>query len=167
MRREPGGPILAMLDGRIVERVGMEGPPRPSLLVERFGGLWPGETCGVRFVTERLENTYWRLVRLGGEPVQVEPNQREPHIILRTHDQRVSGSGGCNRLLGGYRIDGDRITFGKFAATLMACPAGMDQEQAFLGALGQAARWRVVGSHLELFDAGGVPLARLEAVHLN
>jgi hypothetical protein len=43
----------------------------------------------------------------------------------------------------------------------------MDQEQAFLGALGQAARWRVVGSHLELFDAGGVPLARLEAVHLN
>jgi copper homeostasis protein (lipoprotein) len=167
MRREPGGPILAMLDGRIVERVGMEGPPRPSLLVERLGGLWPGETCGVRFVTERLENTYWRLVRLGGEPVQVEPNQREPHIILRTHDQRVSGSGGCNRLLGGYRIDGDRITFGKFAATLMACPAGMDQEQAFLGALGQAARWRVVGSHLELFDAGGVPLARLEAVHLN
>jgi heat shock protein HslJ len=64
-------------------------------------------------------------------------------------------------------MDGDRITFGKFAATLMACPAGMDQEQAFLGALGQAARWRVVGSHLELFDAGGVPLARLEAVHLN
>jgi copper homeostasis protein (lipoprotein) len=167
MRREPGGSMLATLDGRIVERAGMEGPPRPSLLVERFEGLWPGETCGVRFVTERLENTYWKLVRLNGEPVKAEPNQREPHIILRTQDQRVSGSGGCNRLLGGYRIDGNRISFGKFAATLMACPAGMDQEQAFLGALGQAARWRVVGSHLELFVAGGATIARLEAVHLK
>jgi copper homeostasis protein (lipoprotein) len=167
MRRAPGGPILATLDGRIVERAGMEGPPRASLLVERLSGLWPGETCGVRFVTERLENTYWKLVRLGSEPVKTEPNQREPHIILRTHDQRVSGSGGCNRLLGGYRLDGNRITFGKFAATLMACPAGMEQEQAFLGALGQAARWRVIGSHLELFDAGGATIARLEAVHLK
>lgn len=167
MRREPGGPILATLGGRIVEHAGMEGPPRPSLLVERFEGLWPGETCGAQFATERLENTYWKLVRLRSEPVRVEPNQREPHIILRTHDQRVSGSGGCNRLLGGYRLDGDRIAFDKFAATLMACPAGMEQEQAFLAALGQAARWRVLGSHLELFDAGGVVLARLEAVHLK
>jgi copper homeostasis protein (lipoprotein) len=166
-RREPGGPVLATLDGRIVERAGMEGPPRPSLLVERYSGLWPRETCGVRFVTERLENTYWKLVRLRGEPVRVEPNQREPHIILRTHDLRVSGSGGCNRLLGGYRIDGNRLAFEKFAATLMACPAGMEQERAFLGALADAARWRVVGSHLELFDATGTPLARLEAVHLK
>lgn len=167
MRREPGAPLLATLDGRIVERVVMEGLPRPSLLVERFEGTWPGETCGPQFATESLENIYWKLVRLGGEPVKAEPNQREPHIILRTHGQRVSGSGGCNRLLGGYRIDGNRIAFGKFAATLMACPAGMEQEQAFLDALGAAARWRVLGSHLELLDSGGAILARLEAVHLK
>jgi hypothetical protein len=43
----------------------------------------------------------------------------------------------------------------------------MEQEQAFLGALEQAARWRVIGSHLELFDAGGATIARLEAVHLK
>jgi len=166
-RREPGEPILATLQGRIVERAGMEGPPRPSLLVERFGGLWPGETCGVRFATERLENTYWKLVRLGDEPVTVEPNQREPHIILRATDRRVAGSGGCNRLLGGYRLDGNGIAFENFAVTLMACPAGMEQERAFLGALGQAVRWRVVGSHLELFDAAGALLARLEAIHMK
>jgi len=165
-RREPGQPILATLQGRIVERAGMEGPPRPSLLVERFGGLWPGETCGVRFATERLENTYWKLVRLRDEPVTVVENQREPHVILRS-DRRVSGSGGCNRLTGGYRVDGNRIAFEKFASTLMACQAGMEQEQAFLGALGQVARWRVLGSHLELFDARGTIVVRLEAVHLK
>ena len=70
-------------------------------------------------------------------------------------------------MLGGYRIEGNRIEFGKLALTLMACPAGMEQEQAFLGALGEAARWRVTGSHLELFDAGGAVIARLEAVHLK
>lgn len=166
-RREPGAAILVTLQGRIVERVGMEGPRRPSLLVERFAGIWPGETCGVRFATERLQNTYWKLVRLRDEPVLVVENQREPHIILRTDGQRVAGSGGCNRLLGGYRIEGNRIEFGKLAVTLMACPAGMEREQSFLGALGEAVSWRVLGSHLELFDAGGARLARLEAVHLK
>jgi copper homeostasis protein (lipoprotein) len=166
-RREPGAAILVTLDGRIVERAGMEGPPRPSLLVERLAGLWPGETCGVRFATERLQNTYWKLVRLRDEPVLAVENQREPHIVLHMDGQRVAGSGGCNRLLGGYRIEGSRIEFGKLAMTLMACPAGMEQEQAFFGALGEAVRWRVLGSHLELFDAGGARLARLEAVHLK
>ena len=166
-RREPGAAILVTLHGRIVERAGMEGPPRPSLLVERLAGLWPGETCGVRFATERLQNTYWKLVRLRDEPVLVVENQREPHIVLRADGQRVAGSGGCNSLLGGYRVEGSRIEFGKFAMTLMACPAGMEQEQAFIGALGEAVRWRVLGSHLELFDAAGARLVRLEAVHLK
>jgi copper homeostasis protein (lipoprotein) len=167
MRREPGGPMLATIRGRIVERAGMEGPPRPSVLIERFEGIWPGETCGVRFVTEPIRNTYWKLVRLRGEPVGAVENQREPHIVLHADGQRVAGSGGCNRLLGGYRIDGNRIEFSKLAVTLMACPAGMEQEQAFLRALGEAARWRVTGSHLELLDAGDAVIARLEAVHLK
>jgi len=167
VRREPGGPVLATVKGRIVERAGMEGPPRPSLLVERFEGLWPGETCGVRFATERLQNTYWKLVRLRDAPVLVVENQREPHIILRSDGQRVSGSGGCNGLLGGFRVEGNRIEFSKLGMTLMACPAGLEQEQAFLGALGEAVRWHVLGSHLELFDAAGALLARLEAVHLK
>jgi copper homeostasis protein (lipoprotein) len=166
-RREPGAAILATLHGRIVERAGMEGPPKPSLLVERFEGLWPGETCGVRFAAERLQNTYWKLVRLRDEPVLALENQREPHIILRTDGRRVAGSGGCNSVLGGYRVEGSRIEFGKLAMTLMACPAGMEQERSFLDALGEAVRWRVMGSHLELFDAGGARLARLEAVHLK
>ena len=48
LRRTPGEAILATLDGRITEHAGMEGPPRPTLLVERFASLTPGETCGPR-----------------------------------------------------------------------------------------------------------------------
>jgi len=44
-RAEPGQRLLANVEGRIVERVNMEGPARPMLVIERFVGLWPGETC--------------------------------------------------------------------------------------------------------------------------
>lgn len=44
----------------------MEGPPGPSVRIERLEGIWLGETCNVRIATERLENTFWKLVRLRG-----------------------------------------------------------------------------------------------------
>jgi hypothetical protein len=90
VRRTPGEPILAALDGQIAERAGMEGPPRPPLLVERFANLWPGEMCGARFATERWENTYWTLVRLRNEPIVVAPDQREPHIVPHAEDRRIA-----------------------------------------------------------------------------
>lgn len=38
-------PVMASVQGRIVERVNMEGPARPTVIVERFEGLSPGEQC--------------------------------------------------------------------------------------------------------------------------
>lgn len=59
-------------------------------------------------------------------------------------DGMVSGSGGCNRLTGMASIDGDTISFGQMATTMMACPqAIMDQEQAFIAALTEARGWRI------------------------
>lgn len=116
---------------------------------------------------EPLENTYWKLILLGEQPVTAVANQLEAHFILHPADKRVSGSGGCNRFTGGYALEGDRLRFGRMAATMMACPAGMDTERAFLGALQQAARARVAQQQLELLDASGAVLARFEAVHLR
>jgi copper homeostasis protein (lipoprotein) len=166
-RTAPGDPMLATLEGRIAMHAATEGALRPALVVERFTGLWPGETCGAQFATERLEENYWKLVRLRHEPVAVYQNQREPHIILRAEDLRVAGSGGCNRLAGAYRFDGNRFAIETLATTRMACAEGMEQEQRFLESLRQAASWRVVGSHLELFDAHGTVSARFEARHLR
>ena len=45
----------------------------------------------------------------------------------------------------------------------MACPDGMEPEQAFLSALESTARWNILGEHLELYDSGGTLLARFEA----
>ena len=167
-RRQPGEEMLVTLEGRVAMRPKMEGEgQQPTLVVERFIGIWPGETCGVRFATEPLENTYWKLTRLGDAPVTVASQQREPHVILNPESRRVSGSGGCNRLGGSYELHDDRLTFGQIAGTMMACPEGSDTEQAFLEALRQVHTWKITGQHLEVFDAAGHQVARFEARHMQ
>jgi len=80
---------------------------------------------------------------------------------------RVAGSDGCNRVIGGYELKGDAITFGKMAGTQMACPDTGEIERSFRDALEHARRWRILGDRLELFDAGGTRLARFEARGAN
>jgi copper homeostasis protein (lipoprotein) len=167
-RRQPGEELLVSLEGRVAMRPKMEGEGQQStLVVERFIGVWPGESCGARFATEPLENTYWKLTRLGNAVVMVGEKQREPHFVLNSETRRVGGSGGCNRLVGSYVLNGDKLTFGQMAGTMMACPEGMDTEKAFLEALRQVNTWKIVGQHLELFDAAGNLMARFEARHMK
>lgn len=84
-------------------------------------------------------------------------------------DGRVTGSGGCNRIVGQARIEGAAISFSQMASTRMACPqAVMDQEQKFLTALGEARRWRIDEPRRKLMleDGNGavlVVLARHDA----
>jgi copper homeostasis protein (lipoprotein) len=142
----------------------MEGPGRrPTLVPTRFIGVWPGETCGARFATSDLQNTYWKLTALNGKPVFVAERQREPNLVLHSDKLRLSGSGGCNRLMGSYELSGKDLRFSQLAGTMMACPAGMNTEREFLDTLPQVHRWRIVGEHLELSNASGRVLARFEA----
>jgi len=168
-RTEPAQALLASVEGSIVPRPSMEAgqPPRPTLVVERFVGLWPRETCGNPLADSPLRGTYWKLVRLGGAPVQAAGKQREAHLIFANVEPRVSGSGGCNRITGGFELDGDKLLLSRMASTRMACPEGMDQEQRFLQSLGKVERYRVSGSHLDLMDAAGAVIARFEAVALR
>jgi copper homeostasis protein (lipoprotein) len=162
-RRQPGEELLVTLDGQIALRPKMEGEGEELALVpHRFIGVWPGETCGARFDTAPLENSYWKLTRLGDAPVLVGERQREPHRILRPHDGHFGGSGGCNRLIGSYRVDGNQLELSEAATTMMACPEGMETEAAFTAALSKVRIWRVIGEHLEVYDANDAFLARFE-----
>ncbi len=167
-RESPGQPVLARLEGRIALRPSAEAGKSPlrTVVVERFIGLAPRETCGQPIAASALRNTYWRLVRLEGESVHAEGQQREPHLVFAAEGERVSGSGGCNRLLGTFAVDGERIKLSPMAATRMACPAGMEQEQRFVRSLEQVVRYRIRGSQLELFANGPQAVARFEAVAL-
>jgi len=164
-----GHPLLASVEGVIAQRPSMEEsrPPQPTLVVERFGGVWPRETCGNPLADSPLRGAYWKLVRLGESPVSAGAKQREAHLILANDSPRVGGSGGCNRLSGGFDLEGDKLRFSRVAGTMMNCPEGMEQEKRFLDALGQAERFRIRGSHLDLLDARGATIARFEAVALK
>jgi len=163
-RPEPGGEMLVSFAGRIEERPPMEGDGTvPTVVVERYEGVWPGETCGNAGMTEALENTYWKLTRLGDRPVRVLVDHREAHLVLQKEEGRAVGTGGCNRVGGGYELADVRLTFGDMMSTRMACPEIMEQEYAFLQALAAVASWRIEGQHLELLDADGERLLRLEA----
>lgn len=77
-------------------------------------------------------------------------------------DGRVTGSGGCNRLMGRADIDGAAITFGTIATTRMACASNvMDQERKLLDALAATRSYRIADAMLTLHDASGAELVRL------
>jgi heat shock protein HslJ len=142
----------------------MDGPGVQRMLIpERFIDVRPGETCASRHSEATLENTYWKLIRLGSKPVEIGAGGREVFLTLVAEGRRVQGFSGCNRFIGTYQLDGKRLRFIQMAGTRMACVEGMEQEQAFLKALDSTASWEITGEHLELYDASGGMLLRFEA----
>lgn len=110
-----------------------------------------------------LEDTHWKLAALRDAPVSTDSVQSEAFLVLDPQQHRISGSGGCNRLMGSYELSGDNLKFGQTAGTMMMCPKGMDTEQAFLKSLSQVNKWKITGQSLELFDSDGKVLARFDA----
>ena len=129
------------------------------------GGIYEFEPLktDTRGTAEPLENTYWKLTRLGGTPVPELPQQRGPHLILNPSTRRLGGSGGCNHVGGSYEVEGDRLSLDSLTTTLMACADGMDTEKDFLEALREVSKWRIAGPELELLDESGKVIAHFEA----
>jgi heat shock protein HslJ len=68
-------------------------------------------------------------------------------------DGRASGSAGCNRFTGTYKVAGSTVSIGPVAATRKMClePASvMEQEDAYLKALTMGSRVRFDGNRLEI-----------------
>lgn len=130
-----------------------------NLLLKRV----PAETAspGGHEIEASFENTYWKLAELNGTAVVPVKGRSEAHLIFQA-EGRLVGSDGCNRLFGSYTRDGEKIGFGRLGGTLMACPEAV-RDREFVKALGKAARWRILGSRLELSDDEATLLARFVA----
>ena len=165
--RVPGAPVMATLDGDLTQRPPMEGSGTvPTVVVRRFVGLWPDQTCERAMSHASLAPQYWRIVVLRGAPVRAA-GTREPQLILRGEAGGYVASAGCERLHGAYRVEGGTIAFEPPAAPA-ACPAELqDLEATLLEVLALARSWSIQGQTLELFDAAGVPIALLESVYLH
>ena len=126
-----------------------------------------GDRCGSRTSNESLENTRWKLTRLGDKAVTVGATQNEPYFVLNSESGRVTGSGGCNQLSGRYEAEDGSLAFSGLATTRRACPSGLDVERRFIAALRATNNAEITRQRLELFDENGRLLARLEARPAN
>ncbi|MGO4534679.1 META domain-containing protein [Leifsonia sp. 2MCAF36] len=78
----------------------------------------------------------------------------QPNLDIQ-NDGTFSGTDGCNRLSGQGQIDGDQITFGAIASTLMACE-GVDTW------LSKAATGKASGSTMTILDKAGSTIGTLK-----
>ena len=96
-----------------------------------------------------LEGTEWALASGVDVPDDADP----PTLLLE--EGNASGFGGCNTFTGGYELDGDSISIGPLAGTLMACEEPkMAVEGAYMPALEAADAWSVDGDELVLSSGG-------------
>ena len=84
-------------------------------------------------------------------------------VVFAFADARLNIEGGCNRLFGGYRVDGKRLDVGRLASTMMACEPALMKVDSTLGELlAQPATVDVaMGAEttMRLVTAGGATLA--------
>ncbi len=124
----------------------------------------PPEPPGTKPSATSLTGTHWTLTQLNGEAVAPGTGRSEAWIELAADTKRLAGSGGCNRIMGSYELDGSTLRFRQVASTMMACPGDvMPREQAFLKALSATTSFRIRGSALFLRGQDNTVLARLTA----
>ena len=172
-RKDPGKPLLVTLDGEISEQPRMEGDGLELALrvlhfikIDNATACPAADSSGVPSAApsaEQIEDRTWVLVQLGEQAISPPKEGLGAHFILMSKDQRVAGSGDCNRLMGGYTLQGNTLKFSKMAGTKMFCDGKMAAEQNFLHALDKVARWSVHSGLLVLKDSSGRTLIQLRA----
>jgi len=95
-----------------------------------------------------LASTEWQLQLLGTHGA-IEAQQ--PTLEF-DKDDKISGSGSCNRFNGTVKISGKAMSISPLASTRMACaPALNQQEQTYFTALQQAEWFLVAGTTLTIY----------------
>lgn len=85
----------------------------------------------------------WRLANMtsGNLPTPMLP---VGELTVEFSGDRIAGSGGCNRFMGGYKAQGGELSIGPLASTFKACEeAVMTQETQYLAALQGAQRYEI------------------------
>jgi heat shock protein HslJ len=100
---------------------------------------------------DKLTVSAWNLSLLMDQPLVPGSNI----TALFTSGGKVGGSSGCNQYSGTYIVSGNKLQISSpLASTMMACAQDlMDQEGAYLNALGEVKTYKITGDTLTLSDA--------------
>ncbi len=164
-RPGPEQPLLVSLEGRLARRPRTVGRgTQEVIVVDRFLDTKPGERCTFAQATASLEDTYWRLVELGGKPLPASSDRRDLSLQLLTAAHSLQGFAGCNEFSGTYELSGDRIQVIRVETTRRTCRERMEEERAFLRLLGSSPKYEVSGENLALSE-GETVQAWFESVY--
>jgi heat shock protein HslJ/uncharacterized lipoprotein YbaY len=137
-------------------RDSMSGVAFPDrVTVEAEGMILSG--CGGTLAS-RLTGPAWTIIEIAGRPAA----GRAPVTLRFDENGRAGGQGPCNLYRGEWRLEGERLVFGRMVSTMMACPEPeMAQEQALHRLLQSVTAWRI-GEQGELVieGEGGALVAR-------
>ena len=121
-------------------------PSRVDLVLKRGGGGGGGDSG-----SGGLAATSWLLEDLAGAGVV----DRVQATLDFTEPGRVVGNASCNRFFGSVEIAGTTIKIGSLGATKMACAEAVNnQEMKYMKALGNAERFTLEGTILQVFVKG-------------
>ena len=155
-RHEDGRPLLVRVHGHYDQRPKMEGEGiEEVLIVDEFRKVSGDTQCPEGSPVAVLE-TEWFLQEITGESFAEGTDVARARIMLHA-DGKISGSNGCNRLMGGFEIRGERLTFGPIASTRMACPDDyMKLEATFDKVLSHVQGWQLKDGKMLLLGSDGI-----------
>jgi putative lipoprotein len=127
-------------------------PHHADILLQRAASPQTGNEAASNFVGD------WLVEDISGRGV----TDTLQSTLTFDANGRVYGMGGCNRFTGGVTSSADGLSFGPLAATQMACPPAIaDQESRYFAALTAVRKAHVEGPFLILRAADGTPLVKL------
>ncbi len=103
-----------------------------------------------------LEGPTWVAQEMSVDGTMTAPMaEAPPHAVF--DDGAIAGSSGCNSYNGTYESDGDSMTIGPLATTLMACTTQLQgQETLYFELLAQVDTYEVSGDQLTLMSGDTV-----------
>lgn len=100
---------------------------------------------------ESLIGTRWNLATVAGEAIRLPEGIEHPYLSV-AEDKRLSGFGGCNKLMGSVKIEGSAISFPGIGSTKMFCEKTQAVETSFLTAMRATNSFKLDGNTLTLLD---------------
>ena len=144
---------------------------RTDVILEPYPNSYATARAAVAFT-----QTHWRLMSVGEEAVSSvsAPEKGVAPAFIQFHPSRsglppgtaqgeFSGSGGCNRFLGRYEVEGARLRLALDTTSIRLCLEGGKDEPAFLSALQQTSGFMQRGRELVMRDQEGKPFLRFRA----
>ena len=115
--------------------------PEPTAAIDLAGTSWTHQSARRFMDTERSFFTSWTLTGVGANA----PVEGADAWLAFGANGEITGSTGCNNLIGSYAVDGTALSFSTLGTTRMACPGDdlMAQDASVPEALTNVTGWQV------------------------